>query len=126
MIIFVVFFAAVAVLRCAADDSVTTSLLLPGGLFSEDSFQKPTFVGQVTVTRSTTCYTIDCFAGGAATYFYPGNIGCSDSSYTFTEISASTQYLVQDELVATAAAATSAAATSTDGTIFITSVSCNR
>lgn len=119
--IYVVFLAAVAVLRCAADDSVTTSLLLPAGLFSEDSFQKPTFVGQITVTRSTTWYTVDCSAGGAATYFYPGNTGCSDNSYTFTEISASTQYLFEDEIFASVAAATS-----TDGTMFITSVSCNR
>lgn len=127
MIIFVVFFAAVAVLRCAADDSVTTSLLLPAGLFLDASNQKPTFVGQVTVTRrSTTCYTIDCSAGGAASYFYPGNTGCSDNSYTFTEISASTQYLIEDELLASAAATSAAATTSTDATIFITSVSCNR
>lgn len=117
----VVFLAAVAVLRCAADDSVTTSLLVPDGLFAEDSFQKPTFVGQVTVTKSTTYYTIDCFAGGAATYFYAGTIKCSDNSYTFTEISASTQYLLEGDFVASAAAATSTA-----GIFFTTSVFCNR
>ena len=93
----VAFFAAVAILCCAADDSVTTSLLIPDGLFAtDDSFEKPTFVGQVTVTRSTTLYTLDCSAGGAATYFYPGDNGCDDNSYTFSELSASTQYLYEE------------------------------
>ena len=92
----VAFFAAVAILCCAADDSVTTSLLIPGGLFiASQPFEKPTFVGQVTVTRSTTFYTLDCYAGGAATYFHPGDNGCSDYSYSFSEVSASTQYLFE-------------------------------
>ena len=93
----VAFFAAVAILCCASADSFTTSLLLPDGLFvPNESFQKPTFVGQVTVTRSTTYYILDCFAGGAATYFIPGYYDdCDGNSYTFVEASASTQYLVQ-------------------------------
>ena len=91
MMIAVVFFAAVAILGCASADSVTTSLLLPDCLFVTDqSFPKPTFVGQVAVTRSTTYYVLDCFAGGAATYFIAGD---GDSSYTFSESSGSTQYL---------------------------------
>lgn len=91
------FFAAVAIFFCAADDSVTTSLLIPDGLFTTDhSFEKPTFVGQVTVTRSTTLYTLDCYAGGANTYFYPGDEGCNDNSYTISEVSASTQYLYEE------------------------------
>ena len=93
----VAFFVAAVILFCAADDSVTTSLLIPNGLFdTDDSFEKPTFVGQVTVTSSTTFYTLDCFAGGAGTYFYPGNDGCDDSSYSFSEVSASTQYLYEE------------------------------
>ena len=92
----VAFFAAIAIVCCAADDSVTTSLLIPDGLFTtDDSFEKPTFVGQVTVTRSTTFYTLDCSAGGAGTYFYPGDDGCSDHSYAFSEVAASTQYLYE-------------------------------
>ena len=94
----VAFFAAVAILCCAADDSVTTSLLIPDGLFITASFEKPTFVGQVTVTKSTTTfYTLDCSPGGAATYFYPGVYGCTENSYTFSEVSASTQYLLEEE-----------------------------
>ena len=93
MIFIVAFFAAVAILFCAADDSVTTSILLPNGLFRDENFPKPTFVGEVTVTGSTTCYTLDCAAGGAATYFYPGDRGCPGESYTFSELSSSTQYL---------------------------------
>ena len=93
----VAFFAAVAILCCTADDSVTTSLLVPDGLFAtEQSFEKPTFVGQVTVTRSTTLYTLDCDAGGAGTYFHPGDSGCTDNSYAFSEVSASTQYLYEE------------------------------
>ena len=89
----VAFFAAVAILGCAAADSVTTSLLLPDCLFVTDqSFPRPTFVGQVTVTRSTTYYTLDCWAGGAGSYFIAGD---DDSSYTFSESSASTQYLLE-------------------------------
>ena len=90
--------AAVAILCCAADDSVTTSLLIPDGLFTtDDSFEKPTFVGQVTVApdKSTTFYTLDCSAGGAATYFNPGDMGCNDNSYAFSEVSATTQYLYE-------------------------------
>ena len=95
MVIAVAFFVAVAILCCASADSVTTSLLLPDALFvTDESFPSPTFVGEVTVTRSTTYYTLDCFAGGAATYFEPGYT-CESNSYTFSESSASTQYLIQ-------------------------------
>ena len=87
---------AAVILCCAADDSVTTSLLIPEGLFITDRFEKPTFVGEVTVTSSTTFYTIDCSAGGAGTYFYPGGDGCDDSSYSFSEVSATTQYLYEE------------------------------
>ena len=93
----VAFFAAVAILCRAADDSVTTSLLIPDGLFNTGQpFEKPTFVGQVTVTKRTTFYTLDCSAGGAATYFYPGYYACNANSYTFSEVSASTQYLYEE------------------------------
>ena len=96
MTIAVAFFAAVAILCCASADNVSTSLLLPNGLFSIDpSFKPPTFVGQVTVIMSTIYYTLDCDTGAAATYFYP-IYECIDSSYTFSEISASTQYLIDE------------------------------
>ena len=93
----VAFFAAVAILCCAADVSVTTSLLIPDILFTTDhAFEKPTFVGEVTVSSSTTYYYLDCSAGGAETYFYPGNNECDDNSYAFSEVSASTQYLYEE------------------------------
>lgn len=97
MMIAIAFLAAIAILRCASADTISTSLLLPDDLFeSGQAFQMPTFVGQVTVTRSTTYYTLDCSAGGAATYFYPGVDGCSGLSYTFSEMSASTQYVIEE------------------------------
>lgn len=106
MIIDVAYFAAVTILCCASADSVTTSILLPAGLFVTDQpFQPPTFVGEVTVTRSTTYYTLDCEAGTAASVFNPqaeeeGDDGlCSGGSYTFSENLASTQYLYNSYLV---------------------------
>ncbi|CAF9934924.1 MAG: hypothetical protein ALECFALPRED_006181 [Alectoria fallacina] len=89
----VAFFTAVAILCRASANIVTTSLLLPSGLFNPvPSFPLSAFLGQVTVTKSTTYYILDCSAGGAALYFYPGSEGCSGSSYTFSESSASTRY----------------------------------
>ena len=90
------FLAIAAVLRGALADVVTTSLLLPSGLFTNQPFKKPAFVGQVTVTRNTTYYTVDCYAAGIATCFNPGQDQCYDSSYTFSENSASTQYLLDE------------------------------
>lgn len=94
-----VFFAAAAILCCTSAEggsSVSTSLLLPDGLFSNMQFVGTlTFLGQVTVTRSTTFYIIACDTGAAATYFDPEG-DCSGSSYIFSEISASTQYLVDE------------------------------
>ena len=91
----VISFAVLAILhRASAQQSVSTSLLLPNGLFDADQpSTPPTFVGQVTVTKSTTYYTLDCNAGAAATDFYP-RYECNGGSYTFSEIPASTQYLV--------------------------------
>ncbi|CAD6567783.1 MAG: hypothetical protein ASARMPREDX12_009451 [Alectoria sarmentosa] len=109
MMIAIAFVAATTLLRCASADSISTSLLLPNGLFSTySSLPTMSFVGQVTVTRSTTYYTLDCGAGAAATYFTPGDEGCSGSSYTFSEISASTQYLLENfgYLAGTGAAST--------------------
>ena len=90
----VAFFAAAAILYRTSAENVSTSLLLPNDLFFFDpSFKPPTFVGQVTVIMSTTYYTLDCSAGGAATYFTPDCDDTSSGSYTFSEVSASTQYL---------------------------------
>lgn len=95
MIIAVAFFTAVAILCRASADIVTTSLLLPSGLFDPlPSFPLSAFLGQVAVTKSTTYYILDCSAGGAVSYFYPGNEGCSGPSYTFSESSASTRYIL--------------------------------
>ena len=91
----VAFFAVVAILCCAADDSVTTSLLLPDGLFATNqSFSKPNFLGKVAVAGGITYYTLDCTAGGVSTYFMSGNEECEDESYTFSEESASTTFVV--------------------------------
>ena len=87
-------FAAVAILRCASADSVTTSILLPDALiYTDGSFQKPTFVGRVNAISSTTYYTLDCLAGGAGSYFIPRYDECY--SYTFSEISGRTCYLLE-------------------------------
>ena len=94
MIIAVAFFTAVAILCRASADIVTTSLLLPNGLFDPvPSFPLSPFLGQVTVTKSTTYYILDC-SNGADPGFYPGNEGCSGPSYTFSESSASTRYII--------------------------------
>lgn len=87
-------FAAFAILCLVeAQQTVLTSLLLPDSLFYiGQSFKPPTFVGQVTVIRSTTYYTLDLGTGAAASHFIPGEV-YSDGSYTFSEFSASTQYL---------------------------------
>ena len=92
----VAFFAAVAIICCTSAVNVTTSLLLPDGLMATDQpLQKLTFTGQVIVTKSTTYYILDCLAPGVEAYFAPVTSGCSDSSYTIAEISASTQYILE-------------------------------
>ena len=102
----VAIFATFAILCCSSTDgasTVSTSILLPDGLFTTllptpkqiifegPTVQQITFEGQVTVTRSTTSYILNCNAGGASLSFDPGQ-DCSKGSYTFTEISASTMY----------------------------------
>lgn len=91
----VVFFTIISILRYAeAQQGVSTSLLLPNGLFSAGYYSNPpTFLGEVTVTKSTTYYTLDCNAGAAASEFHP-QYECNGNSYTFSEDPASTQYLV--------------------------------
>ena len=88
-------FAAAAILCRASAENVSTSLLLPNLFFDFDqSFKPPTFVGEVTVIVSTTYYTLDCSAGGAGSYFTPVyDCDTLSGSYTFSEISATTQYV---------------------------------
>ena len=87
------FFAALAILCCASADSVSTSVLLPDGLF----YPSPTpqdFVGEVTVTSSATYYTLNCAL--ASNFANLGEDCCSDNSYTFSESSANTQYILPE------------------------------
>ncbi|KAL9133634.1 MAG: hypothetical protein Q9175_005186 [Cornicularia normoerica] len=123
MMIAVTFLAAFAILSAEAQQSVSISLLLPDGLFyPSPPLQPPTFVGQVTVTRSTTYYTLDC---NGPTSFNPGD--CTDGSYTFLEISSNTQYLVEsisDFLEAAPASGTGAASSSTYEVLQIWTINC--
>lgn len=116
----IAFFVVIAILRCASAANISTSLLLPSGLFyPEIPLQPPTFVGQVTVTRSTTYYTVECNAGVSAALFNPGFGG---PSYTFSENSASTQYIHQydQDYAEPSAAFSSGAAPSTLDQITLT------
>ena len=83
--------AALVILSAEAQQIVSTSLLLPSGLFNtEPPLQPPAFLGQLTVARSTTYYTLAC---NGSPFFNPGF--CADSSYTFSEISSTTKYLLE-------------------------------
>ena len=91
MITSIALLAALVVLSAEAQQLVSTSLLLPNLLFDpEPPLQLPTFVGRVTVTRSTTYYTVGC---NGSPSFSPGV--CADSSYTFFETSSITKYLLE-------------------------------
>ncbi len=101
MMIAVAFYVALAILCCvSADDvsTVTTTLLLPNGLFDPaPTVAQPTFSGQVIVTRSTTYYILACDVAFTDYAFSPGG-DCdygSTSSYTFSEISATTTYTLE-------------------------------
>lgn len=96
MMIAVAFFAAVAIFSYTSAVNITTSLLLPDGLItSVKPIQQLTLVGQVIVIKSTTNYILACYKNGIEAYFSPADYGCSDSSYTISEISASTHYLLE-------------------------------
>ena len=91
MIPIVALLAAVAILRCAADGIVTTSLLLPSLVFADQSAPQPTFVGQVNAAASATYYILDYYARGAnTTSIYNGG------GYIFSESSVCTQYVVTE------------------------------
>ena len=87
-------FTLAAILSCiSADDisALSTSLLLPDGLFSSvPSGQIPTFGGRATVTRSITYYTLGC-DHVVELGFEPGD-ECQGGDYTFSENSGSTMY----------------------------------
>ncbi|KAM0795292.1 hypothetical protein BDR22DRAFT_894275 [Usnea florida] len=116
--------AALVILSAEAQQSISTSLLLPNGLFDAESpLQPPAFVGRVTVTRSTTYYTIGC---NGSPSFDPGF--CSDGSYTFDEISSNTQYLVESlepDVDTTPVTGTSAAFSAPEDTLQTTTINCS-
>lgn len=86
-----VFCIALLIFRVFADN-VTTSLILPDGLFWGYPASQ-TFVGQSTVIGSVTVYTINC--GSRDTPFYPGPYGCdNNNSYTFSAAHATTHFLI--------------------------------
>ena len=101
MMIAVAFYVALIILYCASADDVstiTTSLLLPNGLFDPTpTVQQPTFSGQVIVTKSITYFILACNVASTDYAFSPGG-DCdygSTNSYTFSEISASTLYSLE-------------------------------
>ena len=88
MITSIALLTALVIISAEAQQIISTSLLLPSGLFDPVSpLQPPAFVGRVTVIRSTTYYTLGCNGSPA---FDPGF--CADGSYTFSEVSSNTQY----------------------------------
>ncbi len=77
--------------RVSAENSSTT-MILPDFFFAAPNTR--TFSGEMTVTGSTTYYTLNCDPNNYD--FWPGPIGCNEYSYTFSASSAITQYLMVD------------------------------
>ena len=77
----------------ASADNSTTMMMLPDMLFWGTP-EPQTFFAISTVSSSTTYYTLDC--GPPGNFFWPGNYGCVNNSYTFSKIpSAVTQFVLQ-------------------------------
>ena len=78
----------------ALADNVTTSILLPNGLFYEET-QPQTFLALSAVTGDNTYYTVNC--GQQTDSFYPGPHGCdNNNSYSFVGNQFSTQFLMPE------------------------------
>ncbi len=86
-------FMAVALLHHASAQNITTSMIIPDGLFYPYATLQ-TFVGEMTVTGRATYYTLDC--GNSTEFnFWPGTLGCiNNNSYTFSADAANTRFLL--------------------------------
>ena len=90
------FIATVLLLHRALADNVTTSFILPDGIFFPSAVLL-SFVGQSSISSGTTSYTVLC--PEALWGFEPGS-GCQGysgySSYTFSEYQSTTQYVMPE------------------------------
>ena len=82
----------VALLYRVSAENFSTTMILPDLFFAAANTRS--FSGEMTVTASTTYYTLNCEPDNYA--FWPGPIGCNDYSYTFSASSATTQYQMPD------------------------------
>lgn len=89
------FIVAVALLWHVSAEKISTSLLVPNGLILSPVGPITKFTGEMTVTDTTTYYTIDCDSSPA---FWPGpdacNVNDTGKSYTFSASSATTRFLM--------------------------------
>lgn len=83
---------AIALLYRVSAENFSTTMILPDFFFAAPNARS--FSGEMTVTGSTTYYTLNCEPSNYD--FWPGPIGCNDYSYTFSASSAITQYLMPD------------------------------
>lgn len=89
-----VIFTLIAILCEASADNATTSLLIPDGLFDPGP-KLQTFFGRLTVSDRATYYTLDC--GDYRNFdvnFYPGELGCTDNSYTISADASNTRFVL--------------------------------
>lgn len=82
----------------ASADNVTTSFIIPEGLFYQghiwQSIPVQTFLGVSSTHDSVTYYTVDCGSNDSDD-FWPGTYGCDENnSYTFSEETSVTQYQI--------------------------------
>ena len=82
----------------ASADNVTTSFIIPEGLFYQgniwQSIPVQTFLGVSSTNNSVTYYTVECGSDDSDD-FWPGPYGCdADNSYTFSEETSVTQYQI--------------------------------
>ena len=88
---------AIALLWHISAENISTSLHIPNGLILSPFIgpAKTGFTGEMTVTGTTTHYTVACPTAPA---FWPGPDGCHRNSthfsYTFSAIAATTRFLV--------------------------------
>ena len=90
----VAFLTLVAILCEASAQNVTTSLIIPNGLFNPTP-RPQTFLGEATVSGHATYYTLNCGDyRDPDVNFWPGEYGCPDNSYTISADTANTQFLM--------------------------------
>ena len=91
---FTAIFMSVALLHYASAQNITTSIIIPDGLFYPYAIPQ-TFVGEMTVTGRATYYTVGC-GNYSEVNFWPGTSGCINNSYTFSANSDNTRFLLRE------------------------------